>query len=396
MIFTKYYKLFLVILLIIYFSHESLGQQLSGQSEISVITIGPYQPELYSAFGHSGIRIYDPLNKLDIAFDYGVFDFDQENFFLNFALGKLYYALGLRRFEPWKQRMIQEDRYIIEQKLNLNLQQRQKLFNALKENYKPENRHYYYNYIYDNCATRIPEIIKSSFGDDVAFNHPYVEGDKTYRDLMDMYLDQQPWGDFAIDLGLGVGVDKVATPEGYMFLPDYVQYTLSASTIRLDGSIKPLVKSKNYLHKPLEEDKKERLLTPLNFFILLFFIIGFVTNRNLKKSKRSNLLDVFLFIVLGVVGCFMLFLWFGTQHISYQNYNLLWALPSHLIAGIMLVKKSSPNYLSKYFLVIGILSLASIILWGFWPQPLHRSLIPFVLTICLRSFYIFWDLRYKN
>ena len=73
------------ILLIVFIANNVEAQKLSEQATISVITCGPFQEELYSAFGHSAFRVYDPVQKIDDAYNYGVFDFDQPNFYLNFA-----------------------------------------------------------------------------------------------------------------------------------------------------------------------------------------------------------------------------------------------------------------------------------------------------------------------
>ena len=59
--------------------------KLSDKAQISVITFGPYQGELWSAFGHNGIRVYDPLLDMDWMYDWGRFNFEQPNFFWNFA-----------------------------------------------------------------------------------------------------------------------------------------------------------------------------------------------------------------------------------------------------------------------------------------------------------------------
>ena len=75
------------------FSFSLFSFQLSQNSQISVITIGPSQKELYSAFGHSGIRVKDDSLGIDYFYNYGVFDFDQPNFYINFLKGKLLYMV---------------------------------------------------------------------------------------------------------------------------------------------------------------------------------------------------------------------------------------------------------------------------------------------------------------
>ena len=141
-------SLFFAIFLLL--SSSGKGQRLSDKAEISVYTMGPYQGELYSAFGHSAFRVYDPPNDLDLIYNYGIFDFTQPNFYLNFAKGKPYYMLGVQYYEPFIKSYIQENRRIVQQVLNLAKTEKQDLFDFLQWNAQPENRNYYYNYVYDN------------------------------------------------------------------------------------------------------------------------------------------------------------------------------------------------------------------------------------------------------
>ncbi|MEM7110199.1 MAG: DUF4105 domain-containing protein, partial [Bacteroidota bacterium] len=197
---------------------------LSPQAEIRVITFGPYQGELYSAFGHSGIRVIDPVNGINDFYNYGIFDFDQPNFYLNFARGFLNYRLAVMQYD----RIVNyyayyQQRYVHEQVLNLDSIQRQKLFDFLVWNARPENMYYYYDYFYDNCATRVRDAIEGTFEGKVEFDGSYISTDYTIRDLTDLYLPHQPWGDLGIDICLGLPMDKKATPYMYMFLPDYIE-----------------------------------------------------------------------------------------------------------------------------------------------------------------------------
>ena len=163
-------KLFL---LFIAFSAISIGADghstLSNQAEIAVMTLGPYQGELYSAFGHTAIRVSDPIQGIDYVFNYGIFDFDQENFYWNFARGKMLYQLGVAQYERFKQAYIHENRYIIEQHLNLTSQEKQKVYDFLLWNSQPENKMYNYNYVYDNCSSKVPEILDKIFPGRIAY-----------------------------------------------------------------------------------------------------------------------------------------------------------------------------------------------------------------------------------
>src|SRR5687768_4645048 len=111
-----------------------LAQKLSPDARISVMTIGPWQGELYSAFGHSAFRVLDAANGIDYAYNYGVFDFDQPNFYLNFARGYLYYKLGVYPYRNFEYYYIYHNRYVHEQVLNLTSPQKQRLFDSLQWN----------------------------------------------------------------------------------------------------------------------------------------------------------------------------------------------------------------------------------------------------------------------
>ena len=259
---------FLLLILSLSVTFPSLGQdlQLSTESEISVMTMGPYQRELYSAFGHSAFHVIDPINNIDWVYNYGVFNFRQQNFYLNFARGKTLYQLGLTYYEPFRDGYVNQDRSVREQYLNLTLSEKQEFFDFLQNNYKPENREYLYNYVYDNCATKIRDVVENIFPDQVTFGYETAGQEKTIRHLMHDYLDFQPWGTLGIDIGLGLQIDKEAPDYDYMFLPDYVFDAFSTAKIMSKGVEKPLVKETIIVNSAKATSIQNGWLTPVNFF----------------------------------------------------------------------------------------------------------------------------------
>src|SRR3954471_15624664 len=125
---------------------------LSPSAEISIITCGPWQGELYSAFGHSAIRVYDPGNGLDDAYNYGVFDFNQPYFYLNYTRGLLLFKLGVYPYPDFRDYYAYYNRYVIEQILDLSQEQKQQVYDYLEWNARPENETYRYDYFYNNCS----------------------------------------------------------------------------------------------------------------------------------------------------------------------------------------------------------------------------------------------------
>src|SRR5690606_19742857 len=181
--------------------------RLSEKAEISVLTLGPWQGELFTAFGTSAFPVYDPLQGIDAVYNYGVFDFDQPHFYLNFARGYNRYMLGVMDYPRFEYAYIYYNRYIHEQVLNLSRERKQRLFDFLQWNARPENREYYYDYFYGNCATKIPEVVQKVFGDTVVFDGSHIKTNYSIRELTDLYLKEQPWGDLGIDICLGLPTD---------------------------------------------------------------------------------------------------------------------------------------------------------------------------------------------
>ncbi len=271
------------------FSISSVAQtpKLSEKAEIHVITCGPFQGELYSAFGHSAFRIHDPKLGFDWIYNYGVFDFNQPNFYLNFARGNLNYKLGVQQYTQFRDSYIYYNRSIHEQELNLSLEQKQKLFGFLEWNALPENQYYRYDYFYDNCATKIRDVVQHVFGDSVKFDDAYIQTNYTIRDLTELYLKQQPWGDLGIDVCLGLPMDKKAAPYEYMFLPDYIESAFDHATI-VDSVSRSLVKEKILTYQSQPEATVFSLFHPWIVFGFILAIGVVLTYYDFTRKKLSN------------------------------------------------------------------------------------------------------------
>lgn len=372
-------------LLLFIASFSQAQMQLSERAEISVLTCGPWQGQLYTAFGHSAFRVYDPVNRYDAVYNYGVFDFDKANFYINFARGHNFYQLGVFYYRNFEDSYVADNRYIHAQVLNLDQQEKQKLFDFLQWNALPENREYLYDYFYDNCATKIPEVVLTVFGDSVEFDGSYVTTDYSFRELTDLYLQHQPWGDLGIDIGLGLPTDKKATPYQYMFLPDYVESGFAHASIIHNGVKEPLVKEANIIYESVPEDNPFPIFHPLVVFFLFLLLVIFISYGDLRTNELSIRFDGVLFGLVGFVGTLLFLLWIATNHhASARNMNLLWALPTHLVAVVAFIRQ--PKWLGKYFLIVTILAVLLLLCWPFLPQKLHYSLIPFVAALGVRAF----------
>ena len=362
----------------------SLAQKLSEKASISVITCGPHHEVSFLGFGHSAFRVRDPQTGIDYAFNYGIFDFDKPGFVLNFALGNNIYMLGAHEFHHFRDSYIEDNRYVHEQILNLTAEQKQKVFDYLVWNAAPENREYLYDYFYDNCATKIRDVIVKTLGDDVSFDGSYITTDYSIRELTDFYLKPFPWLDLGIDVCLGLPMDKKATPYEYMFLPDYIESGFDHASVKGDSAIIPLVKEKVIIYSERPEEATFSITHPLYVFCLLLVIAIVLCVRDFYKKKLSTWFDVILFGSTGIIGVLLIMLWFSTDHkAAAYNFNLLWALPTHVVAVVAFARKK--KWLINYFLAVFLLEVIVLLFWWALPQQLNTSLIPVVITLLLRA-----------
>jgi cation transport ATPase len=180
-------------------------------------------------------------------------------------------------------------------------------------------------------------------------------------------------------------MDKKASPFEYMFLPDYVEQGFTNASILSNGVEEPLVKERKVLYESQHNTPPNTLIHPLLVFGVLFLIVAVISYRDMKRRKITHWLDIILFTIVGFVGTLLFALWIATDHkAAAKNMNLLWALPTHLIAIIAMIR--NPKWLMNYFLVTSIIALILLGAWPFLPQKLHYSLIPLVMALGVRAF----------
>ncbi|MFD1064159.1 DUF4105 domain-containing protein [Winogradskyella litorisediminis] len=380
------YRITIVSLFVLINSSFSQQFQLSPQAEISVLTVGQ-GVNLNDAFGHSAFRIKDRSIGLDDTYGYGNYDFEAPNFILKFARGKLNYLIGKKSYNDFFETYRFYDRTIEEQKLNLSQAQKQKLYNYLINNYKPENRKYLYDFFYDNCATKIRDVADIATNRNISYAILENETNKTFRDLIHEQVGHNTWGSFGIDIALGSLVDKVATKEEQMFLPNYIFKHFENAKL----NNQPLVKNTNTIYKArhFEGYKTPFLVSP--FFIngLLALIILFITYKNYKKLTRTKWLDIVIFGTTGLAGIFLLLLWFGTDHIAAgYNYNLLWAFPLNLFVIGQLVTKRIKNWFRSYLKFLVIMLSLMCLHWVIGVQVFALAFLPLLIAFIVRYIYL--------
>ena len=242
--------------------------QLSVYSEIRIVTADAGN-ELFEAFGHSAIRIKDPVLQLDLVYNYGIFDFNAPNFYTNFTKGRLLYKLGRYQFKYFLESYKQDKRWVKQQVLNLTQQQRQAFFMYLEKNASPQNATYLYDPFFNNCASKLKDITTTILGDKVEFNGKDIEKELSFRTLMNREIHWNTWGGFGINLALGSKLDKTANLQQYMYLPDYVYTIFKNSTVYFKNQKQPLVKKEELLLDFQNRKQSIPFISPLLVFSII-------------------------------------------------------------------------------------------------------------------------------
>ncbi|MEC7771407.1 MAG: DUF4105 domain-containing protein [Bacteroidota bacterium] len=360
--------------------------QLTENSKVSLLTCATGD-ELYSAFGHTAFRVQDPALGIDVVYNYGTFDFNQPNFYLNFTKGKMIYSLSRRSFEAFLYEYELEKRWVKEQILDLNLQQRNQLLAFFEENYLPENRDYLYDPLLNNCSSITGDILKEQFGDAIVFDGSHLEKQYTFRQLVRQFMGVNTWSMFGIDLAFGSPVDRKASVQEHMFLPYYTMEQLRNTT--LNG--KPLVKRERTILNYSEHSQKGFfLLSPLFWFLMLLAFTAIATYFDYKHKARSRWLDFSLLFITGLAGTFLFLLWVAADHTSTPyNFNILWAFPVNTIVAFTLVFQDKvPQWAPKYLWSALGLMVIMLLLWIIKVQIFSPVLIPLLLTLAIRYLYI--------
>src|SRR5690554_2385170 len=97
---------------------------LSNEAEISVLTCGIGE-EMYTLFGHTALRVKDPIQNFDVVYNWGMFDFKTPNFYSKFVKGDLLYYLDVAKFSDFLNSYSRENRRVIEQVLDISAKEKE-------------------------------------------------------------------------------------------------------------------------------------------------------------------------------------------------------------------------------------------------------------------------------
>jgi len=367
--------LFLMILVLGIVKNNSIQAQDSISNtklRFSLITCDAGE-DLYTIWGHTAVRVIDSVNHTDFVFNYGSFDFNTPNFIAKFMKGNLMYFISADTYSNFLYEYQYYGRDVHEQVLKLTTKEKAKWYQELQINMIGDNRFYLYNFITDNCTTRIKDGL---------FKHApineYSIGINSFREevVSAPYKGGLGWVGLGIDLLLGAVADQKPNLNQEAFLPKllYKKIILNPHLITASSDIQ-------YNNK-----KIEKASYPINFLIVFLLIYIFAASWNTLITQRiARIIDLLLLFILGIGGSLVFYMsQFSFHTACHENYNLIWLHPLYLLViPIYFISKKWTGYLGYLFFAATVLLMFA----SHWiPQHFSKSVIALmVITLFLQT-----------
>jgi hypothetical protein len=314
-----------------------------SELRVYLMTMGP-GAMVWERFGHNAIWVHDPSTQPDTAYNYGLFDFRQENFLLRFARGDMWYWMAGFPAEWYVQSYRRDNRSVWLQELNVPPAARLELREFLRRNAQPENRFYHYDYYYDNCSTRVRDAIDRVIGGAIRKETVGLPTGKTFRFHTQRLTSNDPLIFTALLTALGQRVDRPITAWQEMFLPMALrEYVRGVNVTYPDGTLRPLVQSERTVFESTAREPPAAPPPWLRWYLLLGLVVGGITvllggaarHRGLGRFALGTVATLWG-LIGGLGGVVLAGLWGLTDHVmAYRNENLFQVNP--LILGLAIL-----------------------------------------------------------
>ena len=359
-------------------AQDSIQANAMDSVEVSLLTCSPHE-EIYSLYGHTALRWHDLRDDKDLAFNWGIFNFNKPYFVLRFVFGLTDYELGAIPMNYFVEEYRSVGSSVTEQVLNLTAEEKQRLFLALIKNLQPENRIYRYNYFYDNCSTRPRDIIEQCINGKIE----YVERKDftpSYRDMISICTRNHPWATFGNDMLLGVKADLATDRRQQEFLPEHLLYDFDRAQIYANGEYRPLVKERRIIVPPgIQVIEPDFMFSPTECASALLILSIVILAFEWQRKKTFLLWDVLLMVAQGLVGLLLFVMLFSQHPTTSTNLQIFLFNPLPFAFLPAVIRGRS----TRWWLLLAILFVLFMI--GCLFQHYAEGMIIVALSLLLRS-----------
>lgn len=306
---------------------------------VSVVTFEPGS-EYWQRFGHNALLLRESTRDVAITYNYGLFDFQQKNFFLNFARGEMVYRVAPNYLANDLAIYNEEQRWAVEQKLNLTPAQRGWLRDYLSWNVQRENRDYRYDYFLSNCSTKVRDALDRALGGSLRTQLESRDSGFDFRREALRLIAPAPLLMVGMDAALGPAADRPISVWQHGFAPLRLMAALRTVTTRdAEGHEQPLVAEESQLlpggvlPEPPALPPDLRLPFAMIGIALALALLLLARYRGQPAARYAfAVLATLLSLVVGLGGLILAALWALTAHrYGWRNENLLLLSPLCLL-----------------------------------------------------------------
>jgi hypothetical protein len=363
--------------------HAAPGDDLT----VYVLTFGPGEHP-FLKFGHNAILV-QPQAGPGWVFNFGTFDFNDPDLITKFLRGRFKYWLSVGGAEPTLEAYQAENRTILSQELDLSAAQKWALWQALRDNARPENRDYLYDYFFDNCSTRVRDAIDRVVNGQIraAGRAPATRTlrDHALRSVADFLPEY-----VGLYLGLSRATDRPIDRWTETFLPERLADLLRTVRISDGAGERSLVKSERVIYQSTRPAKPEQPPQWGVYFLAVGLALGGIAVLLGRASRRRASARIILGAlasivggVWGVLGLILVCFWAFTNHkVAYANANILQFAPWAVILfgcgiGVMLGSPRATRWARRLALSAMVLSAVGILCKAL--PGLNQDNWPFIL-----------------
>jgi hypothetical protein len=338
-------------------------------TEFSLIQVGASTKQPYMVAGHLILRAKSP--QFDATFDWGIFNPDKEDFFIDYIFGRLNYKHIVRPFQRTFRNYQKVNRSLKEFPLRLSNTQKQEIISQLVHWAKPENRIYRYDIFFKNCATVIGNLLVEVLNSKNSKILDLPAG-TTIREAGLSHLAHFPGYELFTDIVMGGMVgDQPISKRGLFFLPVAVPKLLQEMAPNAVGTPQEILSGTDIA--PVERFWSKAYGVMAIIIYLLMVVIA-CSSKSYNGAFRG--LIYFFLVGSGIIGCVIGFLTFFSEHrFAVGNWSILFFWPVDGLFIFYFARKPA-LWLKVVMLHIAVAILAyAINLTKAYPQDLSMALL---------------------
>ena len=364
--------------------------------QLGLLTCSPGK-EIYSLYGHTAIHYRNPERGIDVAINYGLFNYHRPHFIVRFVFGLCDYEMGVIPFDSFLSEYVEEGRGVIEQRVRMSPEEKWNVIRALAINAEDANRVYRYNFFYDNCSSRARDMLVNHIFGKVVYKHnPQIVS--SYRTMIHQWNYKNPWSSFGCDLLLGVGADRSTCLAQQQFLPDSLRASFAKAEVLRPGSHpQPLVDSTwTVLQCPKAEASHgfASWLTPQVVFAILAVLLFAVACYEVKRKHTLWGIDAVLLLIDGLAGIVLFLMIFSKHPTVSLNFQLFALNPLSLVLCFLVVRRKQDNTVKLWWQILTICLLLFFVcnIWQVYAKGMN------FLALCLmgRCIVNIYSLKYNK